>query len=118
MFALHSYSFPLANVCTTVQNWFGSDSCENSARVICVHFVPVLSMGERFHSDQMSLSKENKVKKMLCPTSPQAAKLVNKFIGIMFNARESIDKGENILSYPNWDPNQPNPFLNHPMDYG
>ena len=58
----------------------------------------------------MSLSKENKVKTMLCPTSPQAAKLVNKFIGIMFNARENIDKGENILSYPTWDPNQPKPF--------
>ena len=64
----------------------------------------------------MSLSKENKVKTMLFPTSPQAAKLVNKFIGIMFNAWENIDKGENILSYPTWDPNQTKHFLNHPID--
>ena len=62
------------------------------------------------------MSKENQIKTMLCPVSPQAAKLVNKFIGIMFKARENIDNGENILSYPTWDPTQPNPFIDHSLD--
>ena len=62
------------------------------------------------------MSKENQIKTMLCPTSPQAAKLINKFIGIMFKARENIDNGENILSYPTWDPTKPNPFIDHTLD--
>ena len=61
-----------------------------------------------------AMSKEDQIKTMLCPTSPQAAKLVNKFIGIMFKARENIDKGVNILTYPTWDPTQPNPFVEQP----
>ena len=71
---------------------------------------------ECFVPNLNTLSAENQVKTMLCPTSPQAAKLINKFIGIMFNARGNIDKGVNILSYPTWDPSKPNPFLNHPLD--
>ena len=60
---------------------------------------------------------ENKIKTMLCPTSPQAAKLINKFIGIMFKARENINNGHNILSYPTWDPTQPNPFIESTLDH-
>ena len=63
-----------------------------------------------------AMSKENQIKTMLCPTSPQATKLVNKFIGIMFKARENIDNEVNIFSYPTWDPTQPNPFLEQPLD--
>ena len=62
------------------------------------------------------LSEENQVKTILCPTSPQAAKLANKFIGIMFRARENIDKGIDLISYPTWEPMQQNPFLSHVFD--
>ena len=62
------------------------------------------------------MSKENQIKTMLCPTSPQATKLVNKFIGIMFKARENIDNDVNTFSYPTWDPTQTNPFLEQPLD--
>ena len=62
------------------------------------------------------LSEENQIKTMLCPSSPQAAKLVNKFIGIMFRARENIDKGINLLLYPTWDPMQANPFISNTLD--
>ena len=40
-----------------------------------------------------NLSKEDKVKILLCPASNIAAKTVNKFIGLMFKAREKIDEG-------------------------
>ena len=39
------------------------------------------------------LSREDKVKTLLCPASNIAAKLVNKFTGLMFKAREKIDNG-------------------------
>ena len=48
---------------------------------------------------------------MLCPTIPQACKLVNKFIGIMSRARSSIVAGSGYLNYPTWDPNLDNPFI-------
>ena len=42
------------------------------------------------------------VQSMLCPTTTKAAKLVNKYIYIMFKARENIDQGEHIsnLTFP------------------
>ena len=42
------------------------------------------------------------VQSMLCPTSAKAAKLVNKYISIMFKARTNIDQGEHIsnLTFP------------------
>ena len=39
------------------------------------------------------LSREDKVKTLLCPATNIAAKSVNKFIGLMFKAREKIDNG-------------------------
>jgi hypothetical protein len=56
---------------------------------------------------------------MVCPTSSEAAKLVNKFYGIMFKARENIDNELKILSFPTREttqPSKPNPFLEQPLD--
>ena len=50
------------------------------------------------------------VKTILCPVTPQTAKLVDKYMGIMFKARADIDAGKPILEYPSWEPNQSNPF--------
>jgi hypothetical protein len=50
------------------------------------------------------------VKTILCPVTKQAAKLVDKYIGIMFRAREEIDSGIIPNEYPTWSPNSENPF--------
>ena len=60
----------------------------------------------------MELSNLNKAKVILCPVTPQAAKLANKFIGLMFKAREALDLNEILLEYPTWEPGTTNPFFN------
>ena len=54
----------------------------------------------------LSLSDEHKLKFILCPTSEIITKLVNKFIRIMFNARDRIDDGIDIMQgcYPTYSP--------------
>ena len=52
----------------------------------------------------------------MCPVTPQAAKLVDKFIGIMSKARTDIDLGTISAEYPTWNPNSENPFTNYDMD--
>ena len=49
-----------------------------------------------------NLSFENLVKTMLCPTTTQSAKLVNKYIAIMMRARKNIDDGLHVsnLTFP------------------
>jgi hypothetical protein len=49
-----------------------------------------------------SMSREDKVKTMLCPVSVMAAKLINKFIGLMFKARDKIEDGfhPSVLTFP------------------
>ena len=49
-----------------------------------------------------NMSSSDKLKTILCPTSTAATKTVNKFIRIMFLARDFIDEGNNIddMSYP------------------
>ena len=42
------------------------------------------------------MSPTEQVMSMLCPTNPQAAKSVNKYIKILFKARENIDNGYHI----------------------
>ena len=71
---------------------------------------------ECFVPNIFNLSTDDKIKTMLCPTSPQSAKLINKFIGIMFNARDTIDKCETLQTYPTWDPSMPNPFIESNLD--
>ena len=48
------------------------------------------------------LSREEKVRTMLCPASNIAAKLINKFIGIMFKSRDRIEEGlhASLLTFP------------------
>ena len=58
-----------------------------------------------------NLSDFDKIKTILCPVTPQAAKLANKFMGIMFNARDLIDNGGDLHEYPTWAPDTVNPFL-------
>ena len=60
----------------------------------------------------ISMSDENRLKFILCPTSEVATKLVNKFIRIMFNARDKITEGVDIerMCYPTYSP--PFSFVN------
>ena len=48
------------------------------------------------------MSNSNQLKTMLCPTSSGATKIINKFIRIMFLARDYITEGNNAedLTYP------------------
>ena len=62
------------------------------------------------------MSDMDKVKTILCPVTPQTAKLIDKFLGIMFRARETIDSGDKPLEYPTWVPNTLNPFVNDDQD--
>ena len=50
----------------------------------------------------VNMSSTNQLKTILCPTSTAATKIVNKFIRIMFLARDNIEEGSTIedLSYP------------------
>ena len=52
------------------------------------------------------------VKTILCPVTPQTAKL---FMGIMFRARD-IDAVKPMVEYPSWESNQPNPFVTSDED--
>ena len=45
-----------------------------------------------------SLTDNDKISTILCPTMVTSAKLVNKYINILFKARKSIDSGEHISS--------------------
>ena len=50
------------------------------------------------------LSEEDKFKAIICPTSELSTKVVNKYIRIMFNARDNIDDGVDINQscYPSY----------------
>lgn len=50
----------------------------------------------------LKYSPDEQVKIMLCPSSAQATKLVNKYIHILMKARENIDNGDHItnLTFP------------------
>ena len=50
----------------------------------------------------LDYSPDVQVKIMLCPSSAQATKLVNKYIHILIKARENIDNGDHItnLTFP------------------
>ena len=65
---------------------------------------------EKFVPNILTLSKIDTLKTLLCPTTPQAGKVVNKFIGIMFRARSDVDSGQGYRNYPTWEPNMANPF--------
>ena len=42
------------------------------------------------------MSDRDKLSTILCPTSTKAAKNTNKYISILFKAREKIDSGDHI----------------------
>ena len=46
------------------------------------------------------MSAENKIKTILCPKSSAAVKTINKFIRIMFLARDNINEGLGFNTYP------------------
>ena len=39
------------------------------------------------------MSRKDKISTMLCPTSIKASKLINKYIDILFKARNLMDEG-------------------------
>ena len=49
-----------------------------------------------------NLSDRDKLSTILCPTSSKTGKITNKFIGILFRARQNIDSGDHIsnLTFP------------------
>ena len=50
----------------------------------------------------MQMSEQNKFKTLMCPITPQAAKLTNRFIKMMFDKREkiTIQTETNIVHFP------------------
>ena len=64
----------------------------------------------------MGLSNLDKAKVILCPKTPQAAKLANKFIGLMYKAHEALDLIETLVEYPTWEPGTTTPFVNNVED--
>ncbi len=42
----------------------------------------------------LSLTQDEQFVTLMCPTTPQAAKVVNKFIKILFEARQKILDGQ------------------------
>ena len=55
-----------------------------------------------FVPDFCYLSDNDKLSTIVCPTSARAAKITNKYIGILFRSRQNIDSGEHIsnLTFP------------------
>ena len=53
------------------------------------------------------LCNDIKFTTLLCPITPQAVKLVNKFIKILFESRKKLDDGCSVedLGYRQFDPN-------------
>ena len=49
--------------------------------------------------DFQSLIGNDKFVKLLCPTNAQMAKLSNKLIKVMFEARNKLDLGESINQF-------------------
>ena len=47
-----------------------------------------------------NMSTDLQLRTMLCPTTTTAAKLINKYIRILFDSRARLDNNEVILSYP------------------
>ena len=49
-----------------------------------------------------NMSSSDQLKTILCPTSTAVTKIVNKFIRIMFLARDNLEEGVDIeeMSYP------------------
>ena len=47
-----------------------------------------------FNKEFINLSDSEKLIKVLCPTSPQSVKLVNRYISKMMNSRKEIDEGK------------------------
>ena len=62
-----------------------------------------------------SFSEDQQLKYIICPTSEIVTKLVNKFIRIMFNARDNIDNGIDISAncYPTYTP----PFTSYEFEH-
>ena len=52
--------------------------------------------------DFKNMSSSHQLKLILCPTSTAVTKIVNKFIRIMFLARDNLEEGVDIgeMSYP------------------
>ena len=59
----------------------------------------------------LGMSELDQTKTILCPTTTQAAKLADKFVGLMFKAREAFDTNTPLKDYPTWVPGSPNPFM-------
>lgn len=47
----------------------------------------------------IQMSRTNKISTMLCPTNVRSSKLTNKYIDILFNARNLIDDGTPLLTW-------------------
>ena len=58
--------------------------------------ITLLFSGQRWFLEQNN--KMEQVNIMLCATTAKTAKAVNKYIHILFKARENIGNGENVLN--------------------
>ena len=65
--------------------------------------------------DFKNMSSSHQLKIILCPTSTAVTKIVNKFIRIMFLARDNLEEGVDIeeMSYPTMPVNYDNDFTDY-----
>ena len=50
------------------------------------------------------MSPADQLNTVLCPTSTAAVKIVNKYIKLLFKARDQIDSGIALINYPTGPP--------------
>ena len=68
------------------------------------------------HPGIKTMSKINMVHTILCPTTTVKAKLANKFIRLMFQARKQLDEGIPVLNMGYEKGVEVNPFFENDSD--
>ena len=93
------YTQPVTPVSERLCLYCSSDSIDNEVHLLaCPTFHTKINClygkMSAVDSDFHNLPIEQKIVSLLCPAKTKPAKLFNKFIGIIFSARNRIDKGE------------------------
>ena len=82
----------------------GSVDNEHHFLIQCSRFanerIAVFAEMSSLMPDFMQMSDQHKFKILLCPTSPQAAKLTNRFIKLMFECRAKIENSQAVTNCP------------------
>ena len=93
------YTQPITPVCERVCKYCETGSIDDENHLInCPKFSTktncLFGKISAFNPEFLILNNQDKILSLLCPVNPKIAKLFNKYIGIIFNARTRIDNGE------------------------